>query len=230
MKRVLITGANRGIGLELTRQCLARGDRVVACCRKPQLAAELQSLATPNQLSVLELDVAAEPTIDAARERLQADVEALDLLFNNAGANFGGETITNFSAETTMRLIRVNAIGPLLVAQRMRELLRAGSSPKIINISSEAGSIAQMQRFRGYSYYGSKAALNMFTRSLALDKDLEGIIVVALHPGWVQTKMGGRLAPLPVADSVEGIFNVVDHLTPADSGKFLTHEGKEYPW
>lgn len=232
MNRVLITGANRGIGLELVRQSLRRGDRVFAGCRNPERATDLQALATTchSQLTVLSLDVTDEGAIDASKEIVRAQVDAVDILFNNAAVNFGDETIVNLNAETLIHTLRVNAIGPIIVAQCYLDLLKAGNSSKIINISSEAGSISRMERSRGYAYYGSKAALNMFTRALAFDINLDGVIVIALHPGWVQTDMGGSMAPLTPAESVKGILQVTDGLTKADAGKFYTYEGDEYPW
>lgn len=232
MERVLVTGANRGIGLELVRQCLARGGRVFAGCRNPQQAGDLQKLselAVPN-LTLVRLDVTEEHSLDEARQLVSNQVEALDLLFNNAAINLGDEFITGVTAQRLAETLRVNAIGPVLVAQRFFDLLRQGDAPKLVNISSEAGSIGRMRHFRGYSYYGSKAALNMYTRSLALDPNLQGVIVIAMHPGWVRTDMGGQMAPLSPQDSAKRILNVVDRLTPADSGKFFTYTGDEYPW
>jgi NAD(P)-dependent dehydrogenase (short-subunit alcohol dehydrogenase family) len=232
MKRVFVSGANRGIGLELVRQCLGRGDRVFAGCREPQDGVELVALAAggPDRLTILALDVTVEATIDSAAEQVRDEVTGLDLLFNNAGANFGGETLANLAAENMVRLFRINAVGALLLAQRLRGLLREGDSAKVLNLSSEAGSISGMDRFRGYSYYGSKAALNMFTRCLAFDKQMAGVVVVALHPGWVQTRMGGSRAPLPAADSVRAILALTDRLGPADAGKFFNYDGTEIDW
>ncbi len=232
MKRVLISGANRGIGLELVRQCLARGDRVFAGCRQPGESAELLSLAAaaPDRLTILALDITTESTIDAVAERVQGEVTGLELLFNNAGANFGDETLASLAAENMVSLFQINAVGPLLLAQRLRELLRAGNSAKVINVSSEAGSIAGMNRFRGYSYYGSKAALNMFSRCLSFDPELTGVVVVALHPGWAQTRMGGPRATLATADSVKGMLEIADRLIPADTGKFFNYDGTEIAW
>jgi NAD(P)-dependent dehydrogenase (short-subunit alcohol dehydrogenase family) len=232
MQRILITGANRGVGLELVRQCLARGGRLFAGCRDPQQADELIKLAeiaAPN-LTLLELDVTDEDSLDAARQRVGEQVEALDLLFNNAAINLGDESLTGVTARKLAQTLHVNAIGPVLVVQRFFDLLKSGESPKLINISSEAGSISRMHHFRGYSYYGSKAALNMYTRSMALDPSLEGIAVIALHPGWVRTDMGGPMASLSPQDSVKSILSVVDRLTLQDTGKFYTYTGDEYPW
>ena len=232
MQRVLVTGANRGIGLELVRQCLGRGGHVFAGCRNPQQAVELQKLAeivSPN-LILLALDVTDEHSLDEARKLVSGQVEALDLLFNNAAINLGDEPITGVTAQKLAETLRVNAIGPVLVAQRFFDLLKMGESPKLVNISSEAGSIGRMRHFRGYSYFGSKAALNMYTRSLALDPNLEGITVIALHPGWVRTDMGGPMASLSPQDSAKKILSVIDRLTLADTGKFYTYTGDEYPW
>lgn len=232
MQRVLITGANRGVGLELVRQCLARGGRVFAGCRSPQQANDLNKLAeivSPN-LTLVRLDVTDEGSLDEARKLVSGQVEALDLLFNNAAINLGDETIQTATAQNLAETLRVNAIGPLLVAQRFFDLLAMGDSPRLVNVSSEAGSIGRMRHFRGYAYYGSKSALNMYTRSLSLDPNLKGITVIALHPGWVRTDMGGPMATLSPQDSAKKILSVVDRLTPADNGKFFTYTGDEYPW
>jgi len=232
MKRTLITGANRGVGLELARQSLERGDRVFAGCRNPGQAVDLHTLgaAHPGQLTVLTLDVTDEASLDASKEVVRAQVEALDVLFNNAAILLGDETIANLDAETVMQTLRVNSLGPMLVAQRYLDLLKAGNAPRIVNISSEAGSISRMMHFRGYAYYGSKAALNMFTRALAFDPNAQGVIVIALHPGWVRTDMGGSTATLSPSESVQGILKVAHSLTRADVGKFYTYAGDEYPW
>ena len=232
MRRILITGANRGVGLELARQSLERGDRVFAGCRDPGQAIDLQALgaAHPGQLTVLTLDVTDEASLDASKEVVREQVEALDVLFNNAAILLGDETIANLDAETVIQTLRVNAVGPMLVAQRYLDLLKAGNAPRIVNISSEAGSISRMMHFRGYAYYGSKAALNMFTRALAFDPNAQGVIVIALHPGWVRTDMGGSTATLSPSESVQGILKVAHSLTRADVGKFYTYAGEEYPW
>ena len=232
MSRVLITGANRGIGLELVRQCLGNGDLVFAGCRCPEEAEDLLSSTNScsGQLIPLKMDITDEETIDESKSMVQAQVDGLDILFNNAGAYVGGGTITDVRAEELMLALRVNAVGPILVAQRFLSLLKNGETPRIINISSESGSISKMESFRGYSYFGSKAALNMYTRALAFDKETDGIIVIALHPGWVRTDMGGSEAPLTPAEAAGRILDVVHGLIPADNGKFLTSDGKEYPW
>jgi len=232
MKTVLITGANRGIGLEIVRQCAARGDRIFAGCRAPKKATELHELADdfPGQISIVPIEVTAADNISECVQQVEAQTTAIDILFNNAAINLGDEHLSAVSAEGLLQTLEVNAVGPILVAQKFVHLLKNGPNPKIVNISSESGSIGSMTRFRGYGYYGSKAAENMYTRALAWDPETEGIIVIALHPGWVRTDMGGAEAHLSPEQSVTGILVVTSELEPGDNGKFFTWEGDEYPW
>lgn len=234
MRRVLITGANRGLGFEFVRQCLARGDRVFAGCRNPAKATALQALSAdhPGQLTIPPLDVTDEETIAACVEAIRSQVDGLDLLINNAGIYPRGETPTTLNADTMLRAFHVNAVGPMIVAKHCLDLLRAGDHPRIVNISSKMGSLWWKEREGGgdYSYCSSKAALNMLTRTLAFDLRSDGIIVVALNPGWVQTDMGGSNADLTPAESVCGMLEVIERLTESDSSKFFTWEGKEHPW
>lgn len=234
MQRVLITGANRGLGLEFVRQCLARSARVFAGCRNPVNAVDLQTLFTahPGQLTILTLDVTDEVTIAASVESIRSQVDGLDLLINNAGVFPRGETPVNLNAETMLQTFHVNSVGPMIVAQFCLDLLRAGEHPKIVNISSKMGSLWWKEREGGgdYSYCSSKAALNMLTRTLAFDLRSDGIIVVSMSPGWVQTDMGGSAADLMPTESVRGILKVVERLAEADTGKFYTWEGCEHPW
>lgn len=232
MDKILITGANRGVGLELVRLYLAQGARVFAGCRSPERAAELNQLAAQfnGQLSILPLEVTDPTSLDHCVQQVASEAGALDTLINNAAINAEGETIASFEAEHATRQWLVNAVGPFLVAKQFLGLLKKGNTPKIINISSEAGSISKMEHFRGYYYFGSKAALNMFTRSLAWDPLTTGVITIALHHGWVRTDMGGADADLSVTESASGILKVIAGLTPDDNGKFYTWDGKEYPW
>jgi NAD(P)-dependent dehydrogenase (short-subunit alcohol dehydrogenase family) len=232
MKRIVITGANRGLGLGLARQYAARGERVFAGCRSPERAAELKELAAeyPAQVTILPLDVADEGSITQSAAIVADETDALNLLFNNAAIGSGGETVKNFQADDALHIININAVGQILVAKHFVDLVKLGSEPAIVNVSSEAGSIANMNNFRSYYYSASKSTLNMFTRALAADPDAEGITVIALHPGWVRTDMGGPEATLSVAESAEGILQVVAALSPYDNGKFYTWEGNECPW
>ena len=234
MRRVMVTGGNRGLGLEFVRQCLARGDLVFAGCRNPRNALDLHRLsaASHERLSLLTLDVTDEASIDACVRVLCSHVDGLDLLINNAGAYPRGETPATLKATTMLQAFHLNAVAPMIVAQRCLDLLRSGNQPKIANISSKMGSLLWKEREGGgdYSYCSSKAALNMLTRTLAFDLRSETIIVVALNPGWVQTDMGGSSADLTPAESVRGMLRVVERLTEADTSKFFTWEGQEHPW
>jgi NAD(P)-dependent dehydrogenase (short-subunit alcohol dehydrogenase family) len=232
MNRILITGANRGLGLELVRLCAARGDRVFAGCRSPEYDTNLKDLSAQfyGRVSILPLEITDVASLDRCAQQVRSAVDALDMLINNAAINAEGETLRTFDAEKAAQQWMVNAVGQVLVAQKFLDLLKAGKDPKIINVTSEAGSISTMNHFRGYYYFGSKAAMNMFSRSMAWDPDTAGIITIALHPGWVRTDMGGSNAHLSVTESAEGTLKVIANLTPEDNGKFYTWEGKEYPW
>jgi NAD(P)-dependent dehydrogenase (short-subunit alcohol dehydrogenase family) len=232
MNRILITGANRGLGLELTRLCAARGDRVFAGCRAPERDTELKDLSARSngRVSILPLEITDTVSLDQCVQEVRSEVDALDMLINNAAINAEGETLRTFDAEKAAQQWMVNAVGQVLAAQKFLDLLQAGNDPKIINVTSEAGSISTMNHFRGYYYFGSKAAMNMFSRSMAWDPDTAGIITIALQPGWMRTDMGGSHADLSVTESAEGILKVIANLTSEDNGKFYTWEGKEYPW
>jgi NAD(P)-dependent dehydrogenase (short-subunit alcohol dehydrogenase family) len=232
MKRVLITGANRGIGFELAAQCAARGDRVFAGCRTVANAVELEHLKKhhPGQVVILPMDVTDPAWIAEAVTKVAEQTQMLDLLINNAAINLGDESLSEIHPENLLRTLQVNAVGPVIVTQHFRDLIVKGNHPVIVNMSSESGSISSMTRFRGYGYYGSKAAENMYTRALALDPEIEGVIVIAMHPGWVRTDMGGPNAHLSTTESAAGILKVIDGLTSRDNGKFFTWEGNEYPW
>ena len=232
MRRVLITGSNRGLGLALTQESLARGDRVFATCRDPDGADELQALAAEHadQLTVLRLDVTDEETIEASAEAVHSEEDGLDVLINNAGINPKGERPGNLDVETMLHTFHVNAVGPMMVAQGHLDLLRRGDEPRIVNISSTLGSLTRKSSGGTYSYSSSKAALNMLTRTLAFDLRSDGITVVAMHPGWVRTDMGGSGAPLSPQESARGILDVIRDLSLDDIGGFITHRGQEAPW
>jgi len=241
MRRVLITGSNRGLGLEFARQCLARGHRVFATCRTPSEATALHQLdeAHPNHLSVLALDVTDTGSIDASYEAVSAETDGLDWLVNNAGVNSDSagvhhpdtyQYLGHLQAESLLRMLGINAVGPLLVAQRYLDLLKAGEEPRIINISSHMGSLTHRTSGGSFGYAASKAALNMFTRSLAAEVAGFGIVAVSINPGWVRTNMGGPSAPLKAEKSVGGILDVIDGLTAEDNGRFLRWDGAEMPW
>jgi len=233
-QRSFVTGANRGLGLEFVRQLLARGDRVVATCRHPGKASALNALAGehPGRLHVLPLDVADPRAIaEVARELLLLDDDAgdhIDLLVNGAGVLHSGERFGSVGAVNLDDSFRVNAMGPFLLTQALAPRLADGA--RVANITSQLGSIANTTRFGTPSYNISKAAQNMATALLAAALRERGISVVALHPGWVQTDMGGAGATVTPQQSVSGLLRVIAALKPSDSGSFLDWRGQSLPW
>lgn len=222
--RVLITGANRGLGLELTRQLLTRGDEVVATCREPDRATELRELLSqhPGRGRVLPLDVRE----DASVRAVAREVEALDWLINNAGVNHraGFDTIT---PATMLEAFDTNAVGALRLILALRGKLSQGG--KVVNISSQLGSLTrQSPGFGTLGYNASKAAMNMLTRQAAFA--LSEQVVLSIHPGWVQTDMGGPHAAVDVVTAARGVITVTEQAGPDDSGGFFTYIGEPHPW
>ena len=237
----LVTGANRGIGLAFVRHLLARGDRVIATCRHPGKASALNTLAGeyPGRLRVLPLDVAdARSRAELVRElplvcggdagKEDTGKPVIDLLINNAGVLHSGERFGALSVAHLEDSFRTNASGPLLLTEALAVALADGGC--VANLSSQLGSIANTTRFGTPSYNISKAAQNMATVLLAHALRERGITVVALHPGWVQTDMGGDGAQISVDDSVTGLLRVIDGLSADDSGRFLDWRGESLPW
>jgi NAD(P)-dependent dehydrogenase (short-subunit alcohol dehydrogenase family) len=221
---VLITGANRGIGLELARQYTADGWQVIGTARRPDTADDLRDL----DVTVMQLDV----TDQASVEQLASDLDgqSIDVLINNAGILPMVRSITDIDFEVFDRIMAVNTVGPIRVTQALLPNLRAGEMKKIINTSSIIGSISRKTSGGFYGYGESKAALNMFTRSLASELRSAGFICIVIHPGWVQTDMGGPNATVAVENSASGIRNVIANLTAEGSGEFWTFEGQRLPW
>lgn len=234
-RHVVITGANRGLGLELARQCAARGDHVWGGCRSPESADALRAL---DRVNALRLDVADGSSIAAFAEGVSRRIDHVDLLINNAGANaaaFGGDRSHSGVLELHPGLFRaqmeVNAIGPMMLTRALVPMLRAAPRAVIVNVSSQLGSLALGARMRGdIGYNASKAALNMITVALAGELGPEGFVAVAVHPGWVRTDMGGHEAPLTAEASAAAILETVSSLTTADNGRFLTWTGEPHPW
>lgn len=227
MRRVLVTGASRGIGLEFVRQFLLRGDEVFAACRDPENADQLHEYES-ERLHVITLDVADERSIESSYAVVRAQTNALDLLINNAGVLVDDDELGSLTFENLLYTLRVNAVAPVLIAQRYLDLLQRGVDPKIVGITSEHGSLALKPDGGPYGYSASKAALNMFTRMLAFD--LRGITAFVLDPGWVRTDMGGRGAELSPARSVSGMIQIIDAVTSYEAGRFFRWDGEEEPW
>jgi NAD(P)-dependent dehydrogenase (short-subunit alcohol dehydrogenase family) len=230
--RVLVTGANRGLGLEFCRQYLMRGAEVVAACRRPAAATALLELAGhhPGRLHVLPLDLAREPSLAELVRELDLIAGTLDRLINNAGMLPAGERFGAVSPEALLLSFRVNAAGPFLLAQALAERLERGQRPRAVSISSLLGSIASTQRFGTPSYAISKAALNMATRQLALALGPRGVLCFALSPGWVRTDMGGPEAELGVEESVASMIDFIERADGAAAGGFFDRDGMPLPW
>ena len=228
--QALVSGANRGLGFEMTRQLLARGDRVVAACRQPGKALALTRLAAehPGKLHVLPLDLADPRTIaELARQIGALDVD-VDLLVNNAGVLVEHERFGAIEPKSLRDSFAVNAEGAFLLAQALNPHL--ADSAKIVNLSSTLGSITSTSSLYSPSYAMSKAALNMATRLLSIALAERNIVVVSMSPGWVRTDMGGAGAPLKPEASIASMLRVIDHLKRSDSGRFLSQNGETIPW
>lgn len=230
--RVLVTGANRGLGLEFCRQYLSRGAEVLAACRKPASATALRELLAlhPGRLRVLPLELADERTILELARELDRTGDALDRLINNAGVLVSGERFGAVSAEALVQSFRVNAAGPFLLAQALAGALARGVCPRAVSISSSLGSITATQRFGTPSYAISKAALNMATRQLALALEPLGVLCFALSPGWVRTDMGGPEAELSVEESVSAMIDFLERAGAEAAGGFFDRHGSPLAW
>lgn len=221
---VLITGANRGLGLEFARQYAADGWKVIGTARSPEKAEELGSLP----VEVAQLDVADQASVDALAKSLRG--RPIDLLINNAGIFPRVNTIDAIDFDDYSRTLAVNTLGPVRVTRALLPNLRLGDKKTIVNITSRLGSIALNDAGVYYGYRESKAALNMFTKTLALELGPEGFTCLTIHPGWVQTDMGGENANLTPTESISGMRAVIQKLGPADTGTYWSYSGEPVPW
>ena len=225
---ILVTGASRGIGLELVRTLAAQGHTVIGTARKPDDASKIRAGGGTPEL----LDVDSEASIAALGQRLAS--RPIDVLVNNAGISKPCGSLADLKIEDAVTNFRVNAVSPMLVTRALLPSLRAGKRRTIVHISSIMGSIGNtLSGTTGggsYNYRSSKAALNMMNACLAGELGPEGFACVVMHPGWVQTDMGGAGAPLTVQDSAEGMMARFDELTLAHTGAFLNWRGGEYAW
>jgi NAD(P)-dependent dehydrogenase (short-subunit alcohol dehydrogenase family) len=223
--KVLITGANRGLGLEFARQYAARGDAIYAAVREPSKA--------PPELARISRQVLALDATDPASIRDLAESlknKPIDLLINNAGVSSKEVNLTDLSLAEMVRVLTTNTIGPAIILGALLPNLRSGKRRLVVNITSVLGSIAGASPGFSYAYCASKAALNMVTAKAAKELDADGISVVSICPGWNRTDMGGPSAPLAPADGVASVIKVIDRLTPRDTGRYLSHQGEPYQW
>ncbi len=225
MPVALVTGANRGIGLELTRQLLNAGYTVHATYRNA--LGGLADLATTN-LQTHTMEVRSE---DSVRSVMGSITEPLDLLVNNAGISDGRwPSIDEIDFEVVSNVLEVNAIAPVRVTQHALPLLDRAGGGTVVMITSLMGSIEDCMSGKSYAYRASKTALNMFTTSMKNELIERNISLLLIHPGWVETDMGGPRAPVSPEESVRGILERVEEQTLATSGRFVEYTGRPLPW
>ncbi|KAG7473784.1 hypothetical protein MATL_G00099370 [Megalops atlanticus] len=247
-RSVLITGASRGLGLQIVKDLVRRKDspaRVIATARHPTAAKELQDLSkTHSGVHIISLDVISQASIDAAVQEVTMLVgeDGLNCLINNAAIGIPTD-LESVTAEAMMKTFESNTVAPLMVTKAFLPLLRVAAAQgsgmgidraAVVNISSILGSIqlnwGAGAAFKSYGYRTSKATLNMVTRCLATDLGTDGILCMALHPGWVRTDMGGPLADLSVEESITSVLAVIAGLTEKDHGEYRDYAGKPLPW
>ena len=227
---ILITGANRGIGMELSRQFAEDGWQVLACCRNPADAGQLRALSERGlAIEVHALDVTDYQQMAALSDQLAN--RPIDILLSNAGiygskgVGFGG-----VDAQEWRQVLEVNTIAPLMLVQAFVGQVAASQQKLVAVISSKVGSIAGNSSGGSYVYRSSKTAVNQVVKSLSIDLSDRGISVISLHPGWVQTEMGGPNAEISTEQSVAGLKSILHTAGPAQSGKFIEFDGNSIPW
>ncbi|MDC0557361.1 SDR family oxidoreductase [Candidatus Poseidoniaceae archaeon] len=222
MKTAVVTGANRGIGLELTRQLLDSGYNVHATYRSNK--GGLEQFDSDN-LSIYQMDVRDKMQIS----NVVQSVDKIDLLINNAGVADGRwQSISEIDMEHALEVLNVNAVSPVLVTQQSLPKLSNGS--KVVMMSSLMGSISDCQSGRSYAYRASKTALNMFSMAMKNELDANGISLLIMHPGWVETDMGGPNAPLSTEESVSGIMQRIEEQDMSMSGRYVEFDGSPIEW
>ena len=225
MTTILITGANRGIGLEFVRQYAAEGTDIIACCREPDKADPLKAIK--GKIRVMALDVSDAASVAALKEALGE--APIDILINNAGVGSRDSAQGLIDSDAWLKIFAVNSVAPVAVASALHGNLKAGHDRKLVTITSQLGSIAN-HGGGAFPYHASKAAVNSFMVGLAKAWAADGIAVGIFHPGWVQTDMGGASAPVTPAQSVTGLRARIGELSLKNSGAFCDYAGKEIAW
>lgn len=229
MSAYLITGANRGIGLELARQCAASGESVFACARKPDEAVALAELVRESggRVRIVQMDVGDEGSIAAAAEQLRG--EPIGTLINNAGIMGTRRTPMQIDANEFMEVMRVNVLGPALVTRAFIGNLRAAPGARVAVVSSLMGSFSY--ETTSYAVYStSKTAVNRMFNAMARELRSDGIHVAILSPGWVRTEMGGANATLSVEESARGLLREIARTDATLSGAYRDYEGGKLTW
>ncbi|WP_150465051.1 SDR family oxidoreductase [Francisella sp. SYW-2] len=229
-KNILITGANRGIGLGFVEHYLAKNFNVIATCRDPSKANDLKELSKKYQKLIIEkLDVSSPTDQKQLFQKYKSIV--IDILINNAGIypeNHQKFSISETNPNWINNAFQTNCLGAFYLIHNFKKNLLKSANPIIINMASQAGSIEQTKAGFGYSYRISKAALNMLTKTFAAE--CPEIITISLRPGWVKTKMGGDNATMEISDSIQTMTNLIENLHHKDSGKFLDAQGNIEQW
>ncbi|MDP6653803.1 MAG: SDR family oxidoreductase [Gammaproteobacteria bacterium] len=230
MATALITGCNRGIGLEFVKQMLARGDRVLGACRNPQAALELNALSnSSDELKLFELDVSSQQSMEELPGALQE--QPIDIFINNAGVYGPRDSVFgNVGTGDWIDVLQINSMAPVILTQLLIDNLRQGDGKKLVYITSKMGSIDDNKGGGSYVYRSSKAALNAVVKSIAVDLGNAGFSAAVLHPGWVLTDMGGPNALIDVSTSVSGMLKVIDYMDAGNSGSFFNYDGSIIPW
>ena len=225
MTTILITGTNRGIGLEFVKQYAAQGADIIACCREPAKASELKAI---KGIRIMALDVGSTASIAALKKDLAG--QPIDIVINNAGAGDPPKTAPGtIDMDAWLNVFRTNSAAPFAVAVALKDNLKAGRDKKLVTLTSVLGSIAENGGGM-YVYRASKAAVNSIMHGLSKDWAKDGIAVGIFHPGWVQTDMGGKGAPTKPEDSVKGLRARIAELNPKTSGAYRDFENREIPW
>jgi NAD(P)-dependent dehydrogenase (short-subunit alcohol dehydrogenase family) len=228
---ILITGANRGIGLALAQVFVEHDWEVIACCRRPAEALELQGIETDSQgrLTIRQLDVTRDEDIRHLATALRG--KAIDILFNNAGI-LGPEEqdFGKLDEKEWLTVFRVNTIAPYKMTLALLDNVVLSHRRVIATIGSAMGSIGENTSGGYYIYRTAKAAVHMLMKNLSIDLQQKGVTAVAMHPGWVRTRLGGPQAPLSPEESAAGILATLTTLTPAKNGAFLDYQGREMAW
>mgnify|MGYP005629532483 FL=1 len=232
METTLITGANRGIGLEFSRQLAEDGWCVLACSRDLEKSDALNKLAAeyPERITLYALDVTDHRQIEKLSQTLAN--KPIDLLINNAGVfpDINDRSFGQTDYDSWAHAFLVNTMAPLKMAEEFIAQITQSSRKTIVTITSKMGSVADNGRGGSYIYRSSKSAVNMVIKSIAIDLESNDIISVLLHPGWVRTDMGGPSGLISVEQSVSGMLSVIREVTSADSGKFIAYDGQIIPW
>lgn len=231
MATILITGANRGLGLEFCKQYAQENWNVIACCREPEKATALTKLkAEFSNISIFPLDVSNLTQIDQLAKTL--DNSAIDILLNNAGiyGDESGHGFGNLDYAQWQKNMTVNVFAPVKMMEAFLPHLQRGEQKKVVAMSSLMGSIEDNGSGGSILYRSSKAALNAAMKSIAIDTHCKKIAVLILHPGWVKTDMGGSNAPMEIPESVIKMREIIANFTHQQSGEFLRYDGQKLPW